>query len=418
VIGVKRWDAVVVGAGPAGSSVALTLARQGASVLLLDRARFPRDKPCSEYLSPAATPLLERLDPEIVPAIERADPGRLYGMRIVGPDGRAAVGRFSRLPDTPSSRPYGFALSRTVLDTLVLRGAERAGAVIEEGAQAEDLLYDQGAVGGVVVRPSGGRPRQTVRARVVVGADGLRSVVARRLGLRRRSAPERLAFTAHFSGVGEVGDVGEMHVGERGGGYVGLGPIGHGVTTTALVLPASVARRLAPELRESGALVRALDRFPALRGRFAMARVVRDVLATGPFAQWSRRSVAPGGGALLVGDAADFFDPFTGQGLFSALRGAELAAATINAALAMQARGPLGAGVLAPYAAARRRAFAGKWILERLIGAGVGWPWLAGRVIARLARHPALADLLIGATGNVVPARTVLAPSIMFRLLI
>ena len=420
MIGGKRWDAVVVGAGPAGSAVALTLARQGATVLLLDRARFPRDKPCSEYLSPAATPLLERLDPEIIPAIERAEPGRLYGMRIVAPDGRAAVGRFSRLPDILPSRPYGFAVSRTVLDTLVLRGAERAGAVIEEGAQAEDLLYDQGAVGGVVVRPSGGRPRQTVRARVVVGADGLRSVVARRLGLRRRSAPERLAFTAHFSGVAEVGDVGEMHVGARGdeGSYVGLGPIGNGVTTTALVLPASVARRRAPELRESGALVRALDRFPALRGRFAMARVVRDVLATGPFAQWSRRSVAPGGGALLVGDAADFFDPFTGQGLFSALRGAELAAATITAALAMQARGPLGAGVLAPYATARRRAFAGKWILERLIGAGVGWPWLAGRVIARLARHPALADLLIGATGNVVPARTVLAPPILFRLLI
>lgn len=415
---IKRWDAVVVGAGPAGSAVALTLARQGATVLLLDRARFPRDKPCSEYLSPAATPLLERLDPEIVAGIERAEPGRLYGMRIVGPDGQAAVGRFSRLPDSPSSRPYGFAVSRTVLDTLVLRGAERAGAVIEEGAQAEDLLYDQGAVGGVVVRPSGGRPRQTVRARVVVGADGLRSVVARRLGLRRRSAPERLAFTAHFSGVAGVGDVGEMHVGERGAGYVGLGPIGHGVTTTALVLPASVARRRALELRESGALVRALDRFPALRGRFAAARAVRAVLATGPFAQWSRRSVAPGGGALLVGDAADFFDPFTGQGLFSALRGAELAAATITAALAVQARGPLGAGVLAPYAAARRRAFGGKWILERLIGAGVGWPWLAGRVIARLARHPSLADLLIGATGNVVPARTVLAPSNMFRLLI
>jgi len=418
VIGFKRWDAVVVGAGPAGSAVALSLARSGATVLLLDRARFPRDKPCSEYLSPAATPLLERLDPEIVPAIERAEPGRLYGMRIVGPDGRAAVGRFSRLPESLPSRPYGFAVSRTVLDTLVLRGAERAGAVIEEGAQAEDLLYDQGAVGGVVIRSSGGRSRRTVRARVVVGADGLRSVVARRLGLRRRSAPERFAFTAHFSGVAEVGDVGEMHVGRRGQGYVGLGPIGRDVTTMAVVLPAAVARRRAPELRDTAALLRTADQFPALRGRFTAARAVRAVLGVGPFAQWSRRSVAPGGGALLVGDAADFFDPFTGQGLFSALRGAELAAATICSALATQGRGPLDASVLAPYTAARRRAFAGKWVLERLIGAGVGWPWLAERVIARLARYTALADLLIGATGNVVPARPVLTPSNLFRLLV
>lgn len=418
MIALRRWDAVVVGAGPSGSAVALALARAGATVLLVDRARFPRDKPCSEYLSPAATPLLQRLDPDLVPAIERTEPGRLYGMRIVGPDGRAAVGRFPRLPGSYRSPPYGFAVSRTVLDTLLVRGAERAGAVIEERAQVEDLCYDQGAVAGVMIRAGGGRPSRAVPARVVVGADGLRSIVARRLGLRRRSAPERLAFTAHFSGVADVGDVGEMHVGPRGEGYVGLGPIGRGVTTMALVLPAPAARRRAPELRDTAALSSGAEAFPALRGRFASARAVREILAIGPFAQWSRRSVAPSGGALLVGDAADFFDPFTGQGLFSALRGAELAAATIRAALAAQARGPLHERVLASYAAARRRAFAGKWILERLIGVGVGWPWLAARVIARLARHPTLADLLIGATGNVVPARAVLAPSHVFRLLV
>jgi geranylgeranyl reductase family protein len=416
----ERWDAVVVGAGPAGSAVGLSLARAGASVLLLDRATFPRDKPCSEYLSPAATPLLARLDPAFIPEIESASPGRLFGMRIVAPDGQSAEGRFERLSidSPPGMRPYGFAVPRTVLDSTLLRGAQRAGAVIEEGAQAEELLYDQGSVSGVVVRRPGGE-RHAVRARVVVGADGLRSIVARRLGLRRRSRPERVAFTAHFCGVAAVGEVGEMHVGgtEAGGGYVGLGPIGDGVTTTALVLPSRIARERAAELRGEPSLIRALDRFPCLRDRFADARMVREVLVTGPFAQWSRASVAPGGGALLVGDAADFFDPFTGQGLYSALLGAELAAQVIVAALADQSRGPLRAAVLAPYAAARRRAFAGKWILERLIGIGVGWPWLAGRVIERLARHPALADLLVGATGNIVPARAVLAPANLIRLL-
>jgi len=412
----ERWDAVVVGAGPAGSAVGLSLARAGASVLLLDRATFPRDKPCSEYLSPAATPLLARLDPGFVPEIESASPGRLFGMRIVAPDGQSAVGRFERLSidSPPGTRPYGFAVPRTVLDSTLLRGARRAGAVIEEGAQAEELLYDQGSVAGVVVRRPGGQ-HHAVRARVVVGADGLRSIVARRLGLRRRSLPERVAFTAHFRGVAAVGDVGEMHVGR--GGYVGLGPIGDGVTTTALVLPSRLARERAAELRGEPSLIRALDRFPCLRDRFADARMVRDVLVTGPFAQWSRASVAPGGGALLVGDAADFFDPFTGQGLYAALRGAELASQVIVAALADQSRGPLRAAALAPYAAARRRAFAGKWILERLIGIGVGWPWLAARVIHRLARHPALADLLVGATGNIVPARAVLAPANLIRLL-
>jgi hypothetical protein len=142
------------------------------------------------------------------------------------------------------------------------------------------------------------------------------------------------------------------------------------------------------------------------------------MLVTGPFAHWARSAVAPGGGALLVGDAADFFDPFTGQGLYSALRGAELAAATLVPALADGAPGPLSAAALAPYGTARRRAFVGKWVLERLISIGVGWPWLAGRVVGRLARIPALADLVVGATGNFVPARAVLSPPTLWRYLL
>ena len=409
-----RWDAIVVGAGPAGSATALQLARAGARVLLLDRARFPRDKPCSESLSPAATPLLERLDASLLPAVERSAPGRLYGMQVVAPDGATAVGRFAAAHPYAPPRPYGYALPRTVLDTLLVRAAERAGAVIEEGTQAEELLYDQGAVGGVVTRSAAGG-RSALRARVVVGADGLRSVVARRLGLRRASRPERIAFSAHYRDVGGVGDAGEMHIGNPG--YVGLGPIGDGVTTVALVLPTAAARERAAALRQGG-LVTELERFPRLRGRFTAARLVRELLITGPFAQWSRRAVAPGGGALLVGDAADFFDPFTGQGLYAALRGAELAAATLIVALTAAGEGPLPAAALSPYGAARRRAFAGKWVLERLIGYGVGWPWLARRVVARLARRPALADLVVGATGNFVPARVVLSPSTLLRLLV
>jgi flavin-dependent dehydrogenase len=125
--------------------------------------------------------------------------------------------------------------------------------------------------------------------------------------------------------------------------------------------------------------------------------------------------VAPG--ALLVGDAADFFDPFTGQGIYAALRGAELAADTLNPALAGGGAGPLALAALASYPRARRAAFAGKWVLERLIGFGVGWPALATRVIRRLARRGDLADLLVGATGNFVPARAALSLSTLAAML-
>ncbi len=386
-----RWDTVVVGAGPAGSATALQLARAGARVLLLDRARFPRDKPCSEYLSPESTRVLERLGQDVVGAVAAASPARLTGMKVVAPSGAAVVGRFET---------FSYALPRTRFDTILRAAAEAAGAEVREGVKVEEVLYDRGAVAGVVTRGSGLGSRDSYRARIVVGADGLRSVVARRLGPVHAIGPKRIAFTAHVADVRGVDDLGEMHVGRPG--YVGLGPIGNGVTTVALVLPLAEARRGKRFFEE-------LNRFPGVAGRFDDRRMVRPILATGPFARWSRRPVA--NRALLVGDAADFFDPFTGQGIYSALRGAELAAAAILTTLATGAS-------LQPYARARRREFGAKWLLERMIGIAVGWPALIERVVGRMMRRPELAHLLVRATGNCIPAGAALTPRVLAGLVL
>jgi len=386
-----RWDVTVVGAGPAGSATALLLARTGARVLLLDRARFPREKPCSEYLSPESTRVLERLGKDVLAAVAAASPARLTGMKVVAPSGTGVVGRFET---------FSFALPRTRFDTILRAAAEAAGAEVREGVKVEEVLYDSGAVAGVVARETMSGNLGTYRARVVVGADGLRSVVARRLGRVRTIGPRRIAFTAHVADVAGVHDLGEMHVSRPG--YVGLGPIGDGVTTVALVVPQAEAWRGATFFDE-------LNRFPGVAGRFDARRTVRPVMATGPFARWSGRAVTDG--ALLVGDAADFFDPFTGQGIYSALRGAELAAAAILDCLTTGAS-------LRQYARARRREFAGKWLLERLIGIAVGWPALIERVVGRMSRRPELADLLVRATGNCVPARAALAPAVLAGLVL
>ena len=388
-----RWDALVVGAGPAGSATALRLAKAGVKVLLLDRAQFPRDKPCSEYLSPESTRVLERLGPQVLAAVEAAAPAQLRGMRVVAPSGAGVIGRFET---------FSYALPRTRFDMILRAAAEAAGAEVLEGVKVEEVLYDGGAVCGVVAREAGSGKRDTYRAAVTIGADGLRSIVARRLGNVIRTAPYRIAFTAHVADVRDVRDFGEMHVGRPG--YVGFGPIGDGVTTVALVVPVKDARRGERFFQE-------LERFPGIRGRFDARRIVRRVLATGPFARWSRRPVAKGGGALLVGDAADFFDPFTGQGIYSALRGAELASVAVLEHLTTGAS-------LERYARARRREFLGKWLLERMIGIAVGWPSLIEHVVGRLARRPHLADLLVRATGNCVPARAALSPRVLAGLML
>jgi len=143
------------------------------------------------------------------------------------------------------------------------------------------------------------------------------------------------------------------------------------------------------------------------------ARMTHASTATGPFAAWSRRVVADG--AALVGDAADFFDPFTGEGIYSALRGAELLAESAGAALADG--GPITSARLAGYRRSRRRAFAGKWAIERIIGYAMLCPPLFDRAVARIGRRPGMADTLIGVTGDFVPARQVLNPLFFARTL-
>src|SRR3989449_8587474 len=110
-----------------------------------------------------------------------------------------------------------------MFDTILLRAAAREGAVVHEGATVEELVWDGRAVAGVVVRWRNGQ-RATCNARVVVGADGLHSVVARRLGLVRTSPPRRIAFTTHVTDVAGVDGVGGVDGG--GGGCAGRGRAG------------------------------------------------------------------------------------------------------------------------------------------------------------------------------------------------
>ncbi|MDQ3949915.1 MAG: hypothetical protein M3282_06190, partial [Gemmatimonadota bacterium] len=148
--------------------------------------------------------------------------------------------------------------------------------------------------------------------------------------------------------------------------------------------------------------------------RFTNAERVSPVLATGPFASYARRAWAPG--AALVGDAADFFDPFTGEGIYAALRGGEMLAAHLLAAGSVADRAAVD-GALRAYDRARRREFGGKWIVERLIGTAVASCFLMNRAARALAARRDLADLLVGVTGDFVPPRELLRPRFLLRLL-
>jgi len=400
---------IVVGGGPAGAATAFQLARAGVRVTILDRAHFPRDKPCSEYMSPQASRILDAMG--VLEQIEQSGAAHLAGMRVRAPNGSTFHGRFADVDGFRGYRDRGLALRRTILDNLLLDRARAAGAVVREGVRVTALRRDpSGRVTGVDAIDAGGKT-QMLSASVVVGADGLRSVVARRLDLAAtRLAQRRMAFVTHFAGI-EMGDSGEMHV-ERDG-YLGLADVGGGMTNVAVVIPRTRAREASGD---PAAFVEAwIARRRHVAPRFAKAVRVTPVLATGPFASAARRAWAPG--AALVGDAADFYDPFTGEGIYAALRGAELLAPRIIDALAATTPADRDAPLRA-YDIARIAEFRGKWAVEQIIGVAVTFPAVMNVAARSLALRPHMAHTIVGVTGDFVPAREALRPSFLLRLLV
>ena len=232
-------------------------------MLLLDRARFPRDKACAEYLSPATADALARIG--ALARVEAQGPARPLGMHLIGRGGSRALVRY---PDGASSR-RAMCLSRRVLDATLLDYARDCGVQVQEGWQVHHVLAGpQGAT--VDARPVG-EPAGALRrltAPLLVGADGTRSVVSRCLGLERPLRwPNRVGLVAHVRGVDGLQEYGEMYVGR--GAYCGLAPLPDGLTNVGLVLDARLYQKPAGL---EGAYRVALERLPGAAGRLARGR--------------------------------------------------------------------------------------------------------------------------------------------------
>jgi len=385
-------DVLVVGAGPAGSAVAAHLARAGRRVMLVEAHHHPRPKACAEYASPRIVRELHRLG--MTQVAWRADALPLEGMQLR----LGSVELPIRYHDRRGART-AWGLERERFDSALAAHARSLGAELVEDARVVDLISDEGRVAGARTTSRAGEQR--IHARWVIGADGARSTVARRLGVERPVvAPRRLGLVAHYSGTDALQDHGEMHVAD--GWYVGLAPLAGGRLNVGMALPLRSDDRRPAEERFAAAIAG----IPAVARRLDGAQRIGPIRGVSPIGH--RVSRAAGPGWMLVGDAAGFVDPFTGEGIYRALRSARAAAAAL-------AEGD--AGAEARYLAERRAAFAAKDALTWLVQGMLAAPPVMRHAVRRLAARPELALRLGSALGDCRPATDALSPAFLAAVL-
>lgn len=309
------FDLLVVGGGPAGSLMALLASRQGMRVLLLERAPFPRPKPCGGVLSPRAVALLARAG--VAGRVRAAGAAPIERLRVISPGGDEAI------------LPYagGLALERAALDSVLLEQAAAAGTWVRTGARVVAAEAGDGPAVRLTVSASAGRV-EVCRAPWAAGAGGahcpLRAWLDARRGRRRalvslEPADEAVAVSAVFEGPAAAPGECDMHL--LGDGYCGVAAAGAGRASVGMVQSASAWRRCGGA--SGGTLSTALEALPRLRTALDGRRIAAGPWVTGALRACPPRRAAHG--VVLIGDALARMEPITGEGMAEALASAHTA---------------------------------------------------------------------------------------------
>ena len=373
----RNFDVVIVGAGPAGSATAIGLARLGYEVALLDKKSFPREKLCGDFVNPINWAIFRDLGVE-----ERvlAEPhGEVTGFRITHSSGRDAEVRF-RSHDR--RRTMGLGLRRAALDYLLLQKAAELGATTRLECQVDKLSR---TTQGWQLKIE----EESWQAKLLIGADGRNSWVARQLGLNRSSAFQgrSVGFQSRLRCPGATGGQIQIHL--FPGGYAGVVGLGDGTITLGTAID---KRKLGRERGAEFLFNKVLAQNPHLKEILTRSDSPAELRSVYPVHFPSRRRVADG--ALLVGDAARVSEPVSGEGIYFAMRSGLLAAETTGLALR---RKNLTAEGLAGYERACRRAFRSRLALNALLRFAVYRPALIDPFIRLSAKNGRLLNSLVDA---------------------
>jgi menaquinone-9 beta-reductase len=396
-------DVIVVGAGPSGATTAYYLAQAGLNVLLLEKARFPREKVCGDGLTPRAVKALIAMGVDVGPGS-----GWLHnkGLRVIGAGMRLEM----PWPELDSFPGYGLVRTRSSLDETLARRAQAAGAKLLEGvAVTGPVLNDAGRIVGVTADSVSERARgdsRSFRARVVVAADGNSSRLSVAMGLRKRDdRPLGVAVRTYYTSPRHDDDYLESWLDLWDGdrllpGYGWIFGMGDGTSNVGLGLLNTSEAFGKTDYREL--LRRWLKSMPDEWGYVEENRTepVRGAALPMGF----NRTPHYHRGLLLAGDAAGMVNPFNGEGIAYAMESGEILARTIAQALARPTREEA-ERVLHTYPRALADAYGGYYALGRVFVQLIGRPQLMRFATRHGMSRPALMRFALKLLANLTDPR-------------
>jgi len=386
----KIYDAIVVGAGPAGCSAATFLSKRGFDVLLLDKARFPRDKICGDGISAPSLAVLDRMG--VAEKVEARDFWRIDNIMVSAPNGAMFE---EPNPQVPGLRDYGYVIPRRELDSILFEHARALpGVTAFEEARVTGLLREGDSVVGVVGRIDG-RERE-VRGRYVLGADGVHSIVARQLARRNKTAAHRaFCVRAYFEGVSGLSRTIELHYDSSIlPGYGWIFPTGKDTANVGVGI--GLRFNQTKHIKELYRTFVEENRFA--REKLGAARMVPKTMRGWSITFGSFPGPRGLGNVLLLGDAGSFIDTLTGEGIYYALEGGALAADVVTRGLRGSVRED---AVGALYDRLWRRSFLWRefvpgYLMQRVFDKEP----IVNRVVGVASRNRKMASTIVGFIGH------------------